>query len=82
MTRKLIVHGKDGSLVMLNTDKIDALYDYAPSRNKRENRKTFEKRKALESCTKIHMGEKVFNVQESVGQIDVMMTKAMYSDGE
>ena len=40
---------------MLNTDKIDAIYDYVPSddsRNKFENFKTFERRKALESCTK------------------------------
>jgi hypothetical protein len=79
MTRKLIVHGKDGRLVMLNTDKIDAIYDYVPSddsRNKFENFKTFERRKAKESCTKIHMGEHVFNVQESTGQIDVMLAKA------
>ena len=87
MTRKLIVHGRDGKLIMLNTDKIDAMWDYVPSdasRNKFENRKAFEERKAKESCTRIQIGERLFSVQESVGQIDVMMAKAgvKYSDGE
>lgn len=72
---------------MFNTDKIDAMWDYVPSddsRNKFENHKAFEERKTKESCTKIYMGEKVFSVQESVGQIDVMMMQAgvKNNDGE
>jgi hypothetical protein len=77
MIRKLLVHSVDGGLVMLNTDKIDAMYDYVPSDDSwnDEERKEYEERKAKESCTKIHMGETVWSVQESVGQIDVMLTQ-------
>ena len=66
MIRKLLVHSVDGGLVMLNTDKIDAMYDYVPSDDSWDDK---------ESCTKIHMGKTVWSVQESVGQIDVMLTQ-------